>query len=315
MIVDKKLISQDYQKIIKEWLLDTEVLDKSKETYEEGLRRYIDFLTKSKTVSTRATVIDFKNTMMREHSNSTAYIYLAGVKSFYKYLSRTYNIPDITSDIKLPKIPKGFKKDCLTVEQVCKLFDSLEDTTLVKARDKAMINLFVRCGLRCCELIQTNIEDISTRDGQKVLYIRGKRHTEKDEFVVLTNDMLDILDKYLIMRKDYIDKSPLFVSFSNRTYGKRIDSSTVRMITKLYLKNIGINTPRISCHSFRYTSITFSILAGSNLVDVKDFARHADINTSLRYIHNLKRLENALELKIDEFLKNNSKEKRNEIID
>ena len=41
------------------------------------------------------------------------------------------------------------------------------------------------------------------------------------------------------------------------------------------------------------------------LVDVKDFARHTDINTTLRYVHNLKRIENAPEVKLDEFLKNN----------
>ena len=50
---------------------------------------------------------------------------------------------------------------------------------------------------------------------------------------MLTADMLRILDKYLVMRKEYIDKSPLFASVSNRSYGKRLDSSTVRAICKI----------------------------------------------------------------------------------
>ena len=259
-------------------------------------------------------MIEFKNEMINSYSNSTAYILLSGVKSFYRYLARKYNIQDVAKDVKLPKIPRGFKKDCLTVEQVSQLLNSLKEDTLVHLRDKAMINLFIRCGLRCCEVINANIEDIGTKDGQKVLYIKGKGHTEKDDFVVLTADMLRILDKYLVMRKEYIDKSPLFASVSNRSYGKRLDSSTVRAICKRYFKNIGINTPRVSVHSLRHTAITLSILAGAGIIDVRDFARHTDINTSLRYIHNLQRLENAPEIKIDEFLRKNSSKEKDEII-
>src|SRR5699024_7079663 len=160
---------------------------------------------------------------VNSYSNSTAYILLSGVKSFYRYLARKYSIQDVAKDVKLPKIPRGFKKDCLTVEQVSQLLNSLNENTLAQLRDKAMINLFIRCGLRCCEIINANIEDIGTKDGQKVLYIKGKGHTEKDDFVVLTTDMLRILDKYLVKRKEYIDKSPLFASVSNRSYGKRLD--------------------------------------------------------------------------------------------
>lgn len=314
LLIDNKLIVQDYDFIIKDWLLDAEISINSKDTYEYAVRRYIKYLQDNEVTSTRNTVIEFKNEMINSYSNSTAYILLSGVKSFYRYLARKYNIQDVAKDVKLPKIPRGFKKDCLTVEQVSQLLNSLNEDTLVHLRDKAMINLFIRCGLRCCEVINANIEDIGTKDGQKVLYIKGKGHTEKDDFVVLTADMLRILDKYLVMRKEYIDKSPLFASVSNRSYGKRLDSSTVRAICKSYFKNIGINTPRVSVHSLRHTAITLSILAGAGIIDVRDFARHTDINTSLRYIHNLQRLENAPEIKIDEFLRKNSSKEKDEII-
>ena len=314
LLIDNKLIVQDYDFIIKDWLVDAEISINSKDTYEYAVRRYIKYLQDNEVTSTRNTVIEFKNEMINSYSNSTAYILLSGVKSFYRYLARKYNIQDVAKDVKLPKIPRGFKKDCLTVEQVSQLLNSLKEDTLVHLRDKAMINLFIRCGLRCCEVINANIEDIGTKDGQKVLYIKGKGHTEKDDFVVLTADMLRILDKYLVMRKEYIDKSPLFASVSNRSYGKRLDSSTVRAICKRYFKNIGINTPRVSVHSLRHTAITLSILAGAGIIDVRDFARHTDINTSLRYIHNLQRLENAPEIKIDEFLRKNSSKEKDEII-
>lgn len=304
---ETSVLQQDYNCLISDWLLNAEISANSMSAYETGLRRYIKYLNDNGKVSSRSSIIQFKNELLNNFSNSTAYIYVSGIKSFYKYLADKYNIPNVAGNIKLPKIPHGFKKDCLTLEQVNQLLSSLTDDTLTRARDKAMINLFIRCGLRCCELVNANISDISTKDGRKVLYIKGKGHTEKDEYVVLSDDMLSIIDKYLSMRRGYIDKSPLFASCGNRSNGNRLDSSTVRYICKNYLKDIGINSRRVSTHSFRHTSVTIAILAGSNLVDVRDFARHSDINTSLRYIHNLKRLDNAPELKIEEMLRSYEK--------
>ena len=297
--------------IIYQWLKDSEISENSRKTYKKGINVFIEYLKSNNLVSSRSSIIDFKNFAMEKYSNSSAYIYLASIKSLYRYLERSYGIINVARDVKLPKIPKGFKKDCLSLDQVYLLLDSLEENTLKQMRDKVMINLFIRCGLRCCELINANVEDIHTLEGNKVLYVKGKGHDDKDEYVVLTNYLLKLIDKYLNMRRDYIDKSPLLASCGNKSYGLKLDSSTVRRICKEYLKNIGICSSRISTHSFRHTSITLSVMAGSSLLDVKDYARHTSIDTTLKYIHNLKRLENAPELKLDELLNKSKKDENN----
>lgn len=291
----------DCSYIIDNWLLDIEVSENTAMAYSKGVIKYIEFLSSNNLKTSKETIISFKNKLMKEYSNSTAYIYMSGIKNFYKYLSKTYGILDVANEVKLPKISKGFKRDCLAIDQLSLLFNLLNENNIVNLRDKVMINLFVRCGLRTCELKNINVEDISTINGQKILYIKGKGHIEKDEYVILTDFMMNLINKYLLQRKNYIDKSPLFISHSNRTSGKRLDNSTIRFICKKYLKQVN-NSPKISTHSFRHTAITISILAGSNLIDIKDFARHSSVNTTLKYVHNLKRIENAPELKIDEFL-------------
>lgn len=294
-------LTDNYNHIINDWLTDIEVSKNTSITYQKGINKYIEYLLSNNLESSKQSIIGFKNELIKEYSNATAYIYIASIKSFYKYLSKIYYISDIASDVKLPKISKGFKRDCLAIDEIYTLFNSLKEDTIVQLRDKVMINLFVRCGLRTCELKNINVEDISTINGQKILYIKGKGHIEKDEYVILTDFMMNLINKYLLQRKNYIDKSPLFISHSNRTSGKRLDNSTIRFICKKYLKQVN-NSPKISTHSFRHTAITISILAGSNLIDIKDFARHSSVNTTLKYVHNLKRIENAPELKIDEFL-------------
>ena len=122
---ETSVLQQDYNCLISDWLLNAEISANSMSAYETGLRRYIKYLNDNGKVSSRSSIIQFKNELLNNFSNSTAYIYVSGIKSFYKYLADKYNIPNVAGNIKLPKIPHGFKKDCLTLEQVNQLLSSL----------------------------------------------------------------------------------------------------------------------------------------------------------------------------------------------
>ena len=144
---------------------------------------------------------------------------------------------------------------------------SIDRTTLVGARDYAMVNLFLRTGLRSCEVNRANIEDIRNKDGEIVLYVQGKGRTDKDEFVVLTPSMLNILNEYLNMReqKQHItDTSPLFISLSDRNFGERLSLFSIRWLVKNILREAGINSKRLTTHSTRHTAITLSLLSGAD---------------------------------------------------
>jgi integrase/recombinase XerC/integrase/recombinase XerD len=65
---------------------------------------------------------------------------------------------------------------------------------------------------------------------------------------------------------------------------------------------MGIDDSRITAHSLRHTAITLSLLAGATPQEARAMARHADINTTLIYAHNINRIAQAPEKKIDEFL-------------
>ena len=244
---------------------------------------------------------DLKENKVLCHPNVNTKTISLKLEDLIKFLEYENISQDITRGIKLPKIPKGHKKDSLTEEQLRQLLNSLNQNNLMNARDCCMINLMLRTGLRSCEVLNANYGDIQTKEGKHILYIQGKGHTEKDDFVVLEYDMMKIIDNYLNKRRNLIDKSPLFISLNHSTYGKRLKSSSFRKIIKNRLRDVGIDSKRLSPHSLRHTAVTFSLLSGATIQETKDMARHTDVNTTLGYAHNLKRLNDSTESKLERY--------------
>lgn len=294
--------------IIQRWLDSLDVLEDTKETYKAHLLDFIKWINANGIQNaTKVDILKYKQELINRYSNSTVCLKISSLKSFYGFLNEQGMANDITKNIKGAKIPKGFKRDVFTLEQIQDIMNTIDRTTLVGARDYAMVNLFLRTGLRSCEVNRANIEDIRNKDGEIVLYVQGKGRTDKDEFVVLTPSMLNILNEYLNMReqKQHItDTSPLFISLSDRNFGERLSLFSIRWLVKNILREAGINSKRLTTHSTRHTAITLSLLSGADLLEVKEMARHTSVDTTLLYAHNVKRLANAPEKKLEQVFEN-----------
>lgn len=294
--------------IIQRWLDSLDVLEDTKETYKAHLLDFIKWINANGIQNaTKVDILKYKQELINRYSNSTVCLKISSLKSFYGFLNEQGMANAITKNIKGAKISKGFKRDVFTLEQIQDIMNTIDRTTLVGARDYAMVNLFLRTGLRSCEVNRANIEDIRNKDGEIVLYVQGKGRTDKDEFVVLTPSMLNILNEYLNMReqKQHItDTSPLFISLSDRNFGERLSLFSIRWLVKNILREAGINSKRLTTHSTRHTAITLSLLSGADLLEVKEMARHTSVDTTLLYAHNVKRLANAPEKKLEQVFEN-----------
>lgn len=302
-ILDSKTLDIE-NAIIKKWLDTLDVLEETKETYLSHLLDYFQWLKENNIVNaTMDDILKYKKYLISKYSNNTVCLKLSSVKSFYRFIDKEKIAEDITKYIKNPKIAKGFKRDIFTLEQIKRILNTIDTSTLLGLRDYALLNLLLRTGLRGCEIHRANIEDIRNKDGEMVLYVQGKGRTDKDEFVVLTSTMLNILNEYLRVReqKQHItDTSPLFISMSDRNFGERLSLYSIRWLVKSILREAGIDSKRLTTHSTRHTAITLSLLSGADLLDVKEMARHENINTTLLYVHNVNRISNAPEKKLEE---------------
>lgn len=63
----------------------------------------------------------------------------------------------------------------------------------------------------------------------------------------------------------------------------------VQYLIKHYVARLALD-PNVSVHSLRVTALTTARERGSDVIDLQDFAGHADPRTTLTYIRNRDRL-------------------------
>lgn len=61
------------------------------------------------------------------------------------------------------------------------------------------------------------------------------------------------------------------------------------------LKRAGLYSATITAHSLRHTAATIALRNGAELMEVKQLLRHANVNTTLIYVHELEREKNRSE--------------------
>ena len=280
-----------------------DVAPKTVNTYRKALNQFLKYLNdKGITKPQRQDVIDFRNKIKEEHKNTTVQCYLTAIKMFFRFCDNENLYPNIADHVKGAKVSRAQKKDSLTPGQAQDLLSSIDKTTAEGLRDYALLTLMLTGGLRTIEVNRALIEDIKTIGTQTVLFIQGKGKEDKTAYIKLSANTEKALRCYLATRKDYKAAEPLFISTSNNSKGKPLSTRTISDIAKRHFIDIGLNSERITAHSLRHTAITFSLLKGESLQEVKEFARHENITTTLIYAHNLEKLNNNCSNAIDEML-------------
>jgi integrase/recombinase XerC/integrase/recombinase XerD len=295
------------EELISNFVQAQDVRPNSRESYRKGLKKFLEWLRARGIMNpTQQTILDYKESLKESGlSSNSISSYTVPVRKFFTWLEATRGLPNIAKGIKGATRARGFRKDPLTLGQVKELLESIERAELRGLRDYALINLFVRTGLRTIEAIRANVEDIRQEGGEALLWIQGKGRDDKDEFVLLTGETLKPIYEYLTARGSTKPEAPLFSSMSHRNGGARLTTRTLRRIIKKRLQAIGIDSDRLTAHSLRHTAITLSLKAGATIQEAQALARHANINTTLIYAHNIDRIKQAPERKIDALISGN----------
>jgi site-specific recombinase XerD len=264
---------------------------KSKTLYRKAVRYFMDWLELCGIKDPkRADVLKYKEELQAR--GLTAYTvagYLVGIRRFFAWMEAERLYPDVARTVKVSKKVKT-RREHLTSDQVQKLIDSCESiwNPKMRMRDRALIKLFVTTGLRTVEVHRANVGDISNVGEETVLWIQGKNHDSKDEYVKLEPSTLQDLRAYLDDRRAK-DSDPLFTSLSDGNRGARLLMSSISRIIRKALKRAGLKNERICTHSLRHTAVTLALQAGVDVRHVQMMARHADISTTLIYAHDLER--------------------------
>ena len=268
---------------------------KTVETYKKALRQFFNYLALNGIRQPqREDVIAFRDDLKASGLKpTTVQNYITATRIFFKWTEQEGLYPNIAEHVKGAKLDKNHKKDYLTSSQAKEILANIKTDTEEGLRNYAILSLMVTGGLRTIEVSRADVGDLRTVGENTVLFVQGKGREEKPEYIKISATVEKAIRTYLKARENVEEGQPLFTSTSNNSRGKRISTRTVSGIVKTALKNAGYDSARLTAHSLRHTAITLALLAGREITEVQQFARHANLNTTMIYNHALDQAKNG----------------------
>ncbi len=188
------------------------------------------------------------------------------------------------TSIRGPKhVVKRGKTPVLTTDEARTLLDSIEQSTLIGLRDRALIAVMVYSFARVSASVAMRVDDCCAEG--KRWWIRlhekgGKRHE-----VPAHHNADEYLDTYL-KNAGIADekKSPLFRTFnrSGRITDRGMSRNDALRMVKRRAKAAGLSQ-KISCHTFRATGITAYLENGGTMEHAQVIAAHESPRTTKLY--------------------------------
>lgn len=268
---------------------------KTVETYTKAVKKLWKYLTARGIFQPqRADIIQYREHLKAEGLKpSTVQNYIIAARLFFQWAEQAGVYPNIAAHIKGAKLDRAHKKDYLTTAQVQSILHAIDGDSIKDKRDFAMLSLMITGGLRTIEVSRANIGDLRTVGNATVLYLQGKGREEKTEYIKVAPPVEKAIRQYLSRRKDASNsEAPLFTSTSNNSKGERLTTRSIRATAKKRMQAAGYDSERLTAHSLRHTAVTLALLAGRDITEVQQFARHANITTTMIYNHALDKAKN-----------------------
>lgn len=173
----------------------------------------------------------------------------------------------------------------ITKSQARKLIASIDPTTAVGRRDRAVIATLVYTAARVGAISKLDIRHLRC-DGKDWSF-RFAEKGNKSRAIPVRTDLEDELLSYLQMTglRDAAKASPLFRTAVRRTgqlTDRRMTAIDMCRMVKRRLKKAGL-PGHLSPHSFRVATLTDLLESGVELSDVQYLAGHADARTTRLY--------------------------------
>lgn len=167
----------------------------------------------------------------------------------------------------------------LPASKVDMLIDSCDMTTASGIRDRAILLLLARLGLRAGDIMKLRIDDIDWQQG--CLRVCGKGRREST--LPLPQDVGDALLKYLTEARPTISIAEVFLC-SLAPHRPFTDSHTVSSIVCRALERAGIDdAPSRGAHLLRHSAASALLQAGASLTTIGTILRHRCIDTTAQY--------------------------------
>jgi len=229
----------------------------------------------------------------RGNSRASTARRLAAVRAFAKYLVREELLPDDpTALVGAPRKERTLPAH-LGAEDMGRLLDAPDVSTIAGRRDRAILELFYASGLRLSELVGMDLEDLNLSG--RVVRVKGKGG--KERLVPFNPKAAEAIRSMLADHGELTrdsskfegrtskkgrgpSRTPLFLNLR----GRRLTTRSVDRVVRRYVTEAAIATG-ISPHALRHTFATHLLQAGADLRAIQELLGHARLSTTQRYTH------------------------------
>lgn len=281
-------ITPEIRQFLQYLKVERNVSEHTLRNYRVDLEQFVLFLVESGTESvfpanvTHLTVRGFLARMEeRGVSTRTVARKLAALRSLYKFLCREQIVTvNPLSCIRTPRIEKKLP-NYLTIAQMERLLDMPNLNRFDGVRDRAIMELLYSAGLRTCELVGLNADDVDLEN----MTIRTLGKGNKERINPIGTYAAAAVRKYIDAKRFHPDRD----SFEGKALflnlrGGRLTTRSIRRILERYTCEAGL-PGEISPHSLRHSFATHLLSRGADLRVVQELLGHENISTTQIYTH------------------------------
>jgi site-specific recombinase XerD len=164
----------------------------------------------------------------------------------------------------------------LVAEDVERIIQSCGDDSF-GLRDKPVLLLLARLGLRASEVAQLRFADIDWRNGSIAVCGKGRRH----EKLPLPQEVGDAILRYLNQGRPSLKVPEVFTTV--RAPFRPMTRASVTHVVRSALSRTGIKAPINGAHVLRHSAATTMLRQGATLAGVGAILRHRSPMTTAHY--------------------------------
>lgn len=197
---------------------------------------------------------------------------VTALRSFFRYAqyrgetgaALVASVPSVASWVATPPLPKA-----IAPEHAKRAIDSCDRGTAVGRRDRAVLLLLARLGLRACEIIRMTLDDIDWDNGYLKVHGKG-RH---EGLLPLPRDVGEAIATYLKDGRPTSEDRYLFQRSQAPIRGLQ-GSSAIFSIVNYAIRRAKVDAPHRGTHQFRHALAVNMLKRGASLPEIGEVLRH-----------------------------------------
>ncbi len=260
--------------------VERELSPNSISAYKRDLLSFLDETDMKICDITRDDILNYISLLQSSnYSTSSIARKLSSLRMFFEFIAgegKTLESP--MSNVESPRLSNKLPI-VLSPLEVDELIESVNGSSALLIRDKAILELMYGCGLRISEVLNLYKEDLFLKED----FVRIKGKGSKERIVPLGSKAKESLMEYLTDARKKLNKKSSTYLFLTRNGNKLSRVGLWKRFQKYVLKS-GIKK-NFTPHTLRHSFATHLLEGGASLRTVQILLGHSDISTTQIYTH------------------------------